>query len=182
MATSDHVEERGRARLAKEMDQVREIARTGADDEILRHLHDVRREYLARLDGVSDAQANFSPGEGEWSISQVTRHMIHSNKGIAKLVRVLASGHSLDGKPVPGIVPDSAGNLEADRKVFEESMDRLDAAMEALQNNPDLTTRFTHQWFGDMNAREWLVFSIAHQRLHIAQIDRIKRAGAYPES
>lgn len=181
MATSQEAMQRNLERLERAKAWVQKTT-AAPDDEILDHLAAVRREFLARLDGVSEAQANFSPGPGQWSISEVIRHMAHSNSGVAGLVRALAAGAGLEGEPKMGIVPDSAGSFEADRATLEKSLDDLQQSFEPLRARPNLDATYKHPWFGHLNARQWFVFSIVHLRAHVDQLDRIKRAEDFPAS
>ena len=51
----------------------------------------------------------------------------------------------------------------------------LAQAMERFDDDWDETIVMEHPWLGPMNAKEWVVFNLLHVRVHIDQINRIKK-------
>lgn len=125
------------------------------------------------LAGVREEQARLSPAEGEWSISEVLRHVEVSALGCARLVRALARGEkgakAFDGPPM------------SESGSFRELRDRVAAAYEEVEravaelDNADLATTANHPFFGEINCKEWAAFMYVHTRDHVNQIEQIKR-------
>ena len=87
-------------RLTKDSERVAQakawvLETTNQSDEQLAEILSREREACdSALSGLSREQADFSPGEGEWSISQVGRHMAHTQHAIGGLIQMLAGGTS----------------------------------------------------------------------------------------
>ncbi len=150
------------------------------DEQLAEILSAERAACESALSGLSQEQADFSPGEGEWCISQVGRHMAHTQHAISGLIQMLAGGTSPNVEGTPGIVPSEPFEIEAVKSGLLSTFDVLASASGVLRADPDLDTTFKHPWMGDFNARQWFVFCFAHDRIHIDQIERIKDSEGYP--
>lgn len=131
------------------------------------------------LAGVTEEQARISPAEGEWSISEVLRHVEASALGCARLVRALARGEKgAEAFEGPSMCEDGSfrelrGRVAAAYGEVESAVAALDAA--------DLETTANHPFFGEINCKEWAAFMYVHTRDHVNQIDAIRRqAGLLP--
>ena len=63
-----------------------------SDEQIAEILSTERAAYESVFSRLSQAQADFSPGEEEWCISQISRHMTHTQEAIGGLIPLLAGG------------------------------------------------------------------------------------------
>ncbi len=161
-----------------------EQSENATPDEIGKQLSAVSANFLAELDGLSEAQAAFSPGEGEWSISEVCRHMANASRLTAGGIQMLAQGVAVgDGKPAKmGVLDPDPGSFQAVRQSVEETFDACAQAVHALEGEPSLKDTLLHPYFGELNCRKLASFSILHVNVHVAQLQRIKESDGFPAS
>jgi uncharacterized damage-inducible protein DinB len=149
-----------------------------------------RRHLLAALEGVSEAQARFRPGDREarpedeeaWSMAEVLRHLIQAEEGIAERVWRVAKGEAATSS-VPGALGDHEttplpGLLEA----LRSSRERLRAAVTEVDGSERLDATVAHPFFGELNCRGWLALWGRHEMGHVRQVGQIKATPGYPES
>ena len=129
-----------------------------------------------------------SPAAGEgpkWCPKEVIGHYLVSERGLNKQAAEMAGvPPPAEAEPVRkmGVELDDCESLPLDELrgrlagFFAETrtlVDALDAAP-----HPDKT--FPHPLFGQLSAKEWMVFHRLHGMDHIQQIERIKSDPAYP--
>lgn len=150
-------------------------------DARLLELLDERKEgFLKSLDGVTPSQAAFVPGEGQWCIDEVIRHLAHTNNRVAGLIEALTSGYVPGGSPVIGYVPRDDRDFEHVKADLMSSFDMLRGVFNAVTDpGANLEVKYKHPFFGDLNAREWFVFNFVHASVHIQQVERIKSTPAF---
>ena len=153
-------------------------------DEIGKLLSGACTNFLAELDALSDSQAAFPPGEGEWSVSEVCRHMANATRLTAGGIQRLAQGVAVgDGKPAEmGVLDPDPGSFEALRKSVEETFDAYAQAVHALEGDPSLEETLLHPLFGELNCRKLASFGILHINIHVAQLQRIKSSESFPSN
>jgi hypothetical protein len=148
-------------------------------------LESARANFRAALDGVSDAQAEFTPasGEGEeaWGIGAIARHIASVEPSFGERVRLLGTGQSVDSLPRPAssAAPDvrPLDNLRQDlERSFAEFLDKV----ATIDGRERLDTLSAHRRFGPLNCRGWVVLHTLHLRDHARQIDKIKALDGYP--
>jgi uncharacterized protein (TIGR03083 family) len=148
---------------------------------IVELIEEQRGRLLALLDGVTDEQAAFRPGADQWSITDVLRHVIAAEEGVARIVESLARGVVPDGSRALGSqIPDEGQSLSA-------LIERLRAARAGLLErvrgwpaSPDLTSTYDHPFFGPLNCKRWVAFQRLHDADHIGQLEQVKAAAGYP--
>jgi len=148
---------------------------------IVELIEEQRGRLLALLDGVTDEQAAFRPGADQWSITDVLRHVIAAEEGVARIVESLARGVVPDGSRALGSqIPDEGQSLSA-------LIERLRAARAGLLErvrgwpaSPDLTATYDHPFFGPLNCKGWAAFQRLHDADHIGQLEQVKAAAGYP--
>lgn len=150
------------------------------DEEILDITARERAKLEAAVGSASDEQALFSPGEGQWSISEVARHISQAHRGCAMLVQSLAKGKVPASELQIGSMPEDPGDHEKVKAMLTEAFDALTDSFGAMHQDPNLTAKYAHPWFGEMNAREWFAFCSLHTMAHIRQVERIKASEGYP--
>jgi hypothetical protein len=174
-----------------EIDRVRELLLREAEQPfaVLRlKLDAARRELLAAVEGVSDAQAQFRPatGEGEdaWGIAEVLRHLVSIETIMADRIRALGSG-----SPTGALTPTYPGYMEAvETRRLPELLQELDAsyaallaAIEEVEGHERLDTVAAHRRFGELNCRSWIAMHTLHLLDHARQAGKIKALPGYPE-
>lgn len=153
-------------------------------DEIGKLLSGACTNFLAELDALSDSQAAFSPGEGEWSVNEVCRHMSHAVRNTALGIVALAQGMGpKEKKPVRmGVLDPDPGSFDAARQGVEEAFGACAKAIHALEEEPDLKETILHPYFGELNCRKLASFNLLHINIHVAQLQRIKSSESFPSN
>ena len=173
--------EKQRERIAAATAVIEQTENASAD-EIGELLSRACTNFLAVLDAVSESQAAFSPGEGEWSVSEVCRHMSHAVRNTALGIVALSQGMGpKEKKPVRmGVLDPDPGSFNAARLGVEEAFGACVKAIHALEGEPDLKETILHPYFGELNCRKLASFNLLHINVHVAQLQRIKRSESFP--
>ena len=127
--------------------------------------------------GLSEEDAAFCPAPGEWSVSQVLRHLIGGYERNLIRVDALMSGRAYDGPPtVPGNIPDETFASFADiRNRYIEARDTILGLVRGGDPYRNLEFSTDHVAFGNMNWLEWALFTLdVHSRDHRGQIEKIR--------
>jgi len=135
------------------------------------------RTISAEILQLSHAQATFSPDPDEWSILEVCSHLSHSVRNTALLVKAMLRGRApeIPGGIRPGMFDESIVSVEESINGMQKGFAALPQAMERFDDDWDETIVMEHPWLGPMNAKEWVAFNLLHVRVHIDQINRIKK-------
>ena len=126
------------------------------------------RVLIRRLPGLEDS-SRF------WSILMTLDHLRIVHGEMSRIIRALGDGQTPAGEASTAAVKPGAEVTPAVIGAYELSCDELLAAVAAV---PDLKTRgrFSHPWFGPLDAAGWHTLAAGHMGIHRAQIQRI-RAG-----
>lgn len=136
-------------------------------------------QVLAQLAGMSDEQASFKPGPGDWSVLEVLRHVVGSKRGVARRCAVLASGEASESfEPAEEVGP--FASLTDAYAALESGHEALLASVRALTPDANVEQQFDHTFFGPLNCREWAVFQRVHDGDHAGQVEQIIAAAGYP--
>jgi uncharacterized damage-inducible protein DinB len=141
-----------------------------------------RLELIDSLEGVTDAEAAWSPSPDDWSIKEVALHILNGSRSARRVVQALSAGDTAD-----------SSNIDPPRKTTDASMDELrtqlhedaiewSAATRDLPPTPPLEPTAPHSMFGDLHARAWYLFQRTHDLDHRNQIEAVKAAEGYPAS
>ena len=136
------------------------------------------------LDGVSEAQAEFSPAPGEWTSKEVVTHLLLAAASVNDQIRKLTSGE--DVGRLASAAPDerpaettSVAELSAETVTIFDEIARL---TRALEGNAYLERQFPHPAFGQLNIMQWIAFQRLHGMDHMQQIDKNKADAGYPKA
>jgi hypothetical protein len=143
-------------------------AERAAIRELLRDLDEekgARRALIDRPRGLEDSSRY-------WSIWMTLDHLRIIHEGLTRVIGALISGQIPPGRANTAAVkpsPTADGNALA---AYEASCDALLASAAAA---PDLHTavRYTHPWFGPLDAAGWYALAGGHLSIHRVQIERI---------
>ena len=139
-----------------------------------------RLAYLQEIDGLTDTQARSSPAPGEWSVIDVTRHLVVWTGGVVDVCEALTQGAEqpvLKGGDLGDIeYPDLA---EARRALITTSL-RVGAFMAADESTLDLSRTRDQGLFGPLNVKTWLLFLRIHDTDHLGQVQALKQAPGFP--
>ena len=164
-----------RHNAAKEPQAVRDLVQTG------------HAQISALLDATSETQATFKPAPDVWSVLELMAHVVTAKGGVARICERLARGEQIggtgrEGDEQDGIARGTLASLADARQAMDAAHAELLAFIDARLSQADLTPRFKHFLFGDLNCREWAVFQRVHDGDHAGQIEQIKAAPGYPVS
>jgi hypothetical protein len=124
-----------------------------------------RRVLIERPRGLEDS-SRF------WSVWMTLDHLRIVHSGMNRVIRDLVAGVTPEGTASTAAVKPSADATAAVVAPFEASCDAL---LGTVAEAGDLKTplRFTHPWFGPLDAFGWHALSAGHLRIHRVQIERI---------
>jgi hypothetical protein len=166
------------------------------------------RDHLGRLvEGLTDAQWRYSPGEGRWSIGQCIEHVTRVEKRINGMIGKKLEENTQE--PAKATAEQKAKDADVIRMLPDRSVPRkapevaqpigewtdagaLFADFQATRHN---TTEFAsttqgelrnfflpHGFFGEVDCYQWLLMLGLHATRHAQQIEEIKAAPGYPQS
>lgn len=124
-----------------------------------------RRVLIKRVPGLEDS-SRF------WSVWMTLDHLRIIHDAVNRTIASLVNGITLPGKASTAAVKP---NPQADAAVVVEYEKSCDDLMATVASIPNLKTsaRFTHPWFGALNASEWHAMAGTHLAIHREQIRRI---------
>jgi hypothetical protein len=168
-------------------------------------LETVRAEVLREVEGLSQAQADWKPGERDWSVGEIVDHLTLAETATGKLTTKLAREAEAAGTLAPfpadltALAPLSAGpaaRAEAPPVVWPSAgkpIGDLIAAMKATRARSRSSIEklgtvdprqlvFKHFRLGDLDLSQWWTVQAQHDRIHLAQIRDVKAAAGFPGS
>ena len=142
---------------------------------------------LAQLESVSETQAAFKPGRGDgeedYSITEVTRHMIQIYPLMAERIRTLALAAEPPAARPPGSLGEHEGASLAElRRYLIAEGDVLIEKVGSVEGKERLDTTQPHRLFGELNCRGWLAMQTLHIDDHARQIAKVKAHPDYPQA
>jgi DinB superfamily len=169
------------------------------------YLQETEKNFLAAIDGVSDAQWKFKAAPDRWSIAETAEHIATAEDFIWGRVNEM-----MKAPANPERRGETAGK---DQLIYDKVPDRSHKAQapEALKPTGKFATReelvkhfkdvraqeiaFLEETKEDlrshiadnpaldaMDAYQWVIFNGAHSKRHTAQIEEVKTAPNYPKS
>ena len=174
-------------------------------DHAIEYLKQTQKDFLASIDGVSEAQWTFKAAPDKWSIAETAEHIAVTEQTIWDLV----SGKIMKGPPAPEkaeaakgkdetiltVIPDRSRKAQAPERLKPTGKWATRAALtkdfEALrgkeiayvtETKEDLRNHFEeHPFLKTMDAYQWIIFNGAHCKRHTAQILEVKADPNYPK-
>ena len=175
-------------------------------DSAIEYLRQTQKDFLASIEGVSEAQWKFKAGPDKWSIAETAEHIAVTEQTIWDLV----SGKIMKSPPTPEkaaaakgkdetiltVIPDRSRKAQAPERLQPTGKWPTRAALakdfEALRTKEiayvtdtkeDLRNHFEeHPFLKTMDAYQWIIFNGAHCKRHTAQILEVKADPNYPKS
>lgn len=163
-----------------------------------------QQALVASVVGLTPAQWTFAPGDGGWSVAQCAEHLALSESGLLAMIRgqILASAatpeaaaaargrdgmvvaamrdRSQRSKTFPFLEPDSVAASPA--AFIGGFLDKRTATIRFVRE----ATEPLHHHFaplgplGELDAYQWLLLLASHTERHVAQIETVKSAAAFP--
>lgn len=175
-------------------------------DRAIDYLKQTQKDFLAAIEGVSEAQWKFKAAPDKWSIAETAEHIAVTEQTIWDLV----SGKIMKSPPAPEkaaatkgkdetiltVIPDRSRKAQAPERLQPTGKWATRAALakdfEALrgkeiayvtETKEDLRNHFEeHPFLKTMDAYQWIIFNGAHCKRHTAQILEVKADPNYPKS
>jgi hypothetical protein len=172
----------------------------------IEYLKQTQKDFLASIEGVSEAQWKFKAAPDRWSIAETAEHIALTEQTIWDLV----SGKIMKSPPAPEkaaaakgkdetiltVIPDRSRKAQAPERLKPTGKWATQAALtkdfEALrgkeiafvtETKEDLRNHFEeHPFLKTMDAYQWIIFNGAHCKRHTAQILEVKADPNYPKS
>lgn len=174
-------------------------------DRAVNYLKETEKNFLAAIDGVSDAQWKFKAAPERWSIAETAEHIATAEDFFSGKVEEMMKAPAnpekraeTEGKDkiIFDKIPDRSRKAQAPEplkptgkfasreelvKHFKEVREKEIAMLE--QTKEDLRSHIAENpALGQMDAYQWLIFNGAHTKRHTAQIEEVKADGSYPKS
>lgn len=147
-------------------------ARFGAERLRIRRLLDLgdprlgaRRVLIPRLPGMEDSSRH-------WSVWMTLDHLSIVNRSMARVIDSLTKGRVPEGQASTARVKPSPDATSAARDSYESSCDHLLSTV-ATAGNLKTALRYTHPWFGPLDAAAWHLLAGEHLAIHRRQLERI---------
>jgi hypothetical protein len=166
-------------------------------------LERARAEVLREVESLSQRQADWKPGDRDWSIGEVIDHLTMAEIGTGKLTTKLFKEVQAGGAPAvfphdlaefgplppwppgpadaPEVVWPTAGKpLGELLGAMKTARERSRQSVERLGQCDPRTLRFRHVRLGDMDLAQWWRLQAEHDRIHARQIREVKTAAGFP--
>lgn len=166
-------------------------------------LQRVRADVLREAEGLSQRQADWRPGEKDWSVGEILDHLtiaeIATGKLTTKLMREAEAAGALAPFPagLAAFAPlpvDPPGNTEAPpvvrpshgkpigelRATMKAARERSRQSIEKLATVDPRKLVFKHFRFGDLDLAQWWQLQARHDGIHLGQIRDVKRTPGFP--
>jgi hypothetical protein len=168
-------------------------------------LQAVRTQVIEEADGLSQAQADWKPGEKDWSVGEIIDHLTIAEVATGKLTSKLTKEADAAGgagsfpadltafAPLPPMPP---GPMEAPPVVWPShgkpigellagmraTRERSRQSIERLATVDPRRLRFKHFSFGDLDLGQWWTLQASHDGIHLGQLREVKAAPGFPKS
>lgn len=178
----------------------------GAIERLWTELERVRADVLREVDGLSQRQADWKPGAGDWSVGEIVDHLTiaetATSKLTTKLLKEVQAGsaaavfpHDLseltaaplregdEGGEAPPVVQPGHGKPVGELvSAMKATRLRSRESVERLATCDPRQLKFKHFRFGDMDLGQWWRLTAAHDAMHLRQIRGVKSAPGFPRS
>ena len=137
-----------------------------------------QQRYADLVGGISDEVAVKKPAADEWSIRELTRHVLTTERFVTGLIWHIARGQ--EPPPRPGGL---GMTVDDDARPFSGWVGELRAANEkmletilGLAESAETSITPAHPFFGPLNCREWAAFQRVHDEDHVQHAGKILAA------
>jgi hypothetical protein len=147
------------ARFQHEREMIRRLTRSCDTDSA------ARRVLIRRPPGLEDSSRY-------WSVWMTLDHLRIVHQSLSQVIGQLGRGVQPPGAASTAAVKPSPQVTGAVVAEYEQSCDTL---LETVAAVDDLKTpvRYTHPWFGPLDAASWHALAAGHMSIHRVQIERI---------
>ena len=170
-----------------------------------RDLEAVRADVLKEVEGLSQTQADWKPGENDWSVGEIVHHLTIAEIATGKLTTKLTKEADAAGtlKPFPTdlrelrpLSAEPAAAAEAPQIVWPErgkpigpliadmksTRERSRQSVDKLGTFDPRPLVFKHFRLGDLDLSQWWRLQAQHDGIHLRQIRDVKAAPGFPKA
>jgi hypothetical protein len=174
-------------------------------DQVVNYLTRMRDQVVSESEKLTDAQWNFKPAPGRWSVGEVVEHLALAESLLFDLQQKTVAGPeapaerraATKGKDetILKAIPDRTQKAQAPEPLqpgarLGSRADILAAFKErraktiayAATTKDDLRARVGDSPLGPLDAYQWLLFSAAHSDRHLAQLREVKADSNFPQT
>ena len=134
-----------------------------------------QQRYLDVVGAISDEVAAKKPADDEWSIRELTRHVITTETYVTGLIWHTARAQ--EPPPLPGsigmTVDDDARPFAGWITELRDANAKMLETILTLPDAPDIAIKPAHPFFGPLNCREWAAFQRVHDEDHVQHAGKI---------
>jgi hypothetical protein len=178
---------------------------TGAErTKLLDWLEESRKEFLAAIDGVSDAQWKWKPAPEKWSVGEVAEHVVMAEADLfGNMKKALAapaepSWEKMTGSKTAMIeyaMAPRLGRVQAPEKLVPGGKLTVAEVKERFERQRAEIVKFARETrdpikehvqahpfpiFDPLNGYQWLIYIPLHTMRHDKQIAEVKGTAGYP--
>lgn len=176
-----------------------------AVDALWNDLQAVRAEIMQEIGGLSQAQADWRPSEGDWALGEIIEHLTLAEVATGKLTSKLLreAGESAAPFPAdlraftplpaappgpaeapPAVRPEAGGGGRVDALIanFKAARERSRQSIERLGQVDPRPFRWPHPRFGEMDLAQWWMLQAHHEADHLRQLRAVKAAAGFPRA
>lgn len=168
----------------------------------LRWLDDSQKDFLAAIDGLSEAQWKWKPAPNRWSVGEVAEHVVLAESALFATARKTltvpanpAWEEATKGKTarLEAILAPRIGKAQAPESIVPQGGLTLAEVQERFAKQRVEIVQFTKEtgaslkehiidnpFFGPLNGYHWLIYGPLHTMRHTKQIAEVKAAVGYP--
>jgi hypothetical protein len=164
-------------------------------------LESVRAQLFKETEGLSQKQADWRPGDQDWSIGEILHHLTLAEVGTGKLTSKLLKDAPQPLPPFPPdlvqfapVPPPPPGPAKAPEVVYPERghpLERLVADLKAVRERSRQSVerlaavdprglRWRHFTLGEMDLAQWWLLHVRHEADHLQQLRGVKAAPGFP--
>ena len=132
------------------------------------------QQVRAAIESFPANRWNERPREGEWCANEVAAHLTEASRAVAAgIVTAIEEGTK------PGRIRDVMAHTDERRdpadwwKQIEADRESLFGRLGSVKGDEHLDLVWEHPMFGDLNWREWLLFTRIHDLDHARQIQSV---------
>ena len=177
----------------------------GERTKVLGWVEESRKEFLAAIGGVSDAQWKWKPAPERWSVGEVAEHIVLAEaslfgrmktameapadpewetktRGKTEIIESVMAQRMGKAQAPEAIVPSGKMTQSEVRKRFDAQ--RAEIAKFARETQAPLKEHLAaHPFpmFNPLNAYQWLIYVPLHTMRHDKQIAEVKATAGYPK-
>jgi hypothetical protein len=166
-------------------------------------LQAVRTEILGEIEGLSQAQLDWRPGDRDWSIGEIIHHLTLAEVSTGKLTSKLfkEAGASLSSFPAdlvafaplppwppgpaeapPAVRPESAHSRDELVAAFRATRDRSRQSVERLATGDPRALTWSHPRLGTLDLAQWWMLQAHHDVDHLRQLRAVKASPGFPRA